>query len=103
MRFLTILLMGVRWNVADVPSAAKHFWLHRDSKAGTHRRADRHRLDEMALHAGRLVRQDVIDERLNVLGQLRAIEAELADDGVDDPGGVVAGLDLARLDRKSTR
>src|SRR5437763_6867989 len=100
---LIFLLIGVfplgprgSTNRGETESFPPSLHLHRDARA--HGGADRDRLDEVALDAGRLGGADLIDEGVDVVGQLVLLEAHLADAGVDVAALVGAIFDLAGLE-----
>src|SRR5690606_24802846 len=68
-----------------------------DLEARTHRRADRHLLDVVALGAGRLGLRHGIGEGAHVLFQGLEVERNLANAGMDDSGLLDAELDSTAL------
>src|SRR5262249_6894526 len=71
--------------------------LNRNSHGRAHRATHGHALDIRSLDRLRLQVQHKVDERLNILFELRRFEAHLANNRVNNPGFVVAELDLAGL------
>ena len=64
--------------------------MRHDANGRAHRRGDSDRFHVDALNRGRFQGDDVIDERLDVFRQFVGVEAEFADDAVDDAAFVVA-------------
>src|SRR5690606_12361245 len=68
-----------------------------DLDANAHRRGNRHALDVFALGSRRLCLDDGISESLDVFFELRIVEGNLADTGMDDTSLLDAEFDCTAL------
>src|SRR4051812_29415584 len=93
--FKSLRMMRFHPAVMSRSGARDLFEVHLQARA--HRRGNAEFLDELALRARRLVADDRIHERPEVLGEVCLGERRLADAGVDDSRLFDAELDLARL------
>src|SRR6185295_19550312 len=68
-----------------------------DANSRAHRGADAYALQIVPLYRVRLHRQDLVDERLNVFGELLGVEAQLTHHRVHDAAGIAAEFHFSGL------